>query len=132
VGGVDDLLLPPGQLVVVAAQCLLPPELHHRADQAEPELAVPPRRRVDAVTLQRRAVGVDRLLLAGREASAVDGEVPRQVARRRAHARQLPVEQDRAALAIGAEVVELPVAVDERRRRPVERGEQRRRVVDQR
>ena len=41
----EDPPLPPGQLVVVPAERLLPAELDQRADQAEPELALPPRRR---------------------------------------------------------------------------------------
>jgi len=68
------------------------------------------------VGLQCFAVGGDRVFLGLGQAAAVDSQVPGQVAERRAAAGLLPVEQDRAAFVVGAEVVELPVAVDERLR----------------
>src|SRR3954452_15342013 len=56
---VADRARPPRELVAG----LRPAELQERAEQRERELGVPPRRGVDAVGLQRRAVCADRRLL---------------------------------------------------------------------
>src|SRR6185437_259362 len=94
-------------------------------------MAVPPGGGADAVRLQCFAVGGDRVFLGLGQAAAVDGQVPGQVAERRAAAGLLPVQQDRAALIVGAEVVELPVAVDERLRGRGQGGDERAGVVRQ-
>ena len=99
-GGLHDLLLPPGELVVVPTERLLPAELDHRADQAETELAVPPGVGRDAAALERRAVGLDRCLLRRGEPAAVDREVPREVAQparpcRAAPSRAAPYDRGR-------------------------------------
>ena len=81
---------PTTQLLVVAAERLLPAELDQGAEQAQRQLAVPPRLGVDAGVLQRGPVGRDRVLLGLRQAAAVDRQVPGQVAERRADARAAP------------------------------------------
>jgi RNA polymerase sigma-70 factor (ECF subfamily) len=105
--------LPPAQLVIVAAKRLLPAELHQSPEQAQSELAVEPRLGVDAALRERAPVVGDRLFLRCREPTAVDGQVPGQVAERSATSGQFPVEQHGPAAVIGAEVVQLPVTVHE-------------------
>ena len=125
------MCLPPAQFVVVAAESLLPAEQDQPAEQAQCQLALEPVLGRDAARLQCLPVRGDRGFLRQRQAAAVDRQVPRQVTERRAPAWLLPVEQDSPSLVIGAEVVQLPVAVHECLRRLVQRLDQRARVVGQ-
>ena len=49
--------LPPREFLVIAAECLLPAELDHGAQQAQGQLALPPGFGVDAAGLERLPVG---------------------------------------------------------------------------
>ncbi len=131
-GRPDRLRLPPRELLVITAQGLLPAELDQGAQQAQRQLAVPPGFGADALLLQRPAVGGDGVLLALRQAAAVDRQVPGQVGQRRAAPGLLPVQHDRPALLVRAQVVQLPVAVHERLRGDLQRLDQRARVPGQR
>ncbi len=123
---------PPCEFLVIAAQRLLPAKLNQCAEQAQRQLTLPPERGVDTAFFQCGAVGSDRRLLRLRQAPAVNGQVPGQVTQRRAAAGLFPVQQDRPAGTIGAQVVQLPVAVHERLRRAGQRLQQRSRIPCQR
>ena len=119
------------ELLVVAAERLLPAELDQGTQQAQGQLPVPPRPGVDAGVLQRVPVERDRRFLELRQAAAVDGQVPGQVTERRADPGLFPVQHDGPPRVVGAEVVQLPVAVHERMRRHGQRVNQRARIVGQ-
>ena len=94
--GGDRPGFPPGKLLVVSAQRLLPAELHKRAEQAERQLASPTRawcrRQLPASACRYSAI--ESSLDSGRRRQLI-GQVPGQVAERRRRDRAAPSPAER-------------------------------------
>ena len=84
------------------------------------------------MNLERGAIAVDRLVFCVGKTPAIERHVPREVDAGRCATGNGPIDEDRAAVGVAPEIAHLPVAVHERLRCGIERGDEEVGVAEKR